>query len=180
MTPKKIVQLVSLVTYANVNPQGEDLNFNLDRSITEYCYGCEFIIQPPGDIAGSLQVNFSNAIKWFNHLKKKEAKQVRLHYRTSSQFGIPDYITVAFVGGGSHWFIEVLYGETSDLYSSGQRSTSQPWKTQFIRMKRGLEFLEDSSTSLDEARDRLNQILENLISFSSKFEYMQHWAENFR
>lgn len=180
MITKEITQLTSLVTYANVILQGGVLDFDLERSITEYCHGCEFIMQPPEQIAGSMRVNFTNPIKWFNHLKDKEAKQVKLHYRTSYQFGIPDHITVAFVGGGSHWFIEVMYRERSDLYSSGQRGTNQPWKTQFIRLQRGLELIEDSSTSVDEGRDRLNKVLENLVSFCSKFEYTQHWAENFR
>lgn len=180
MPTKEITQLVSLITYANVHLQGEELNFDLERSITEYCLGCEFVMQPPGEIAGSMRVNFSNPIKWFNYLKDKEAKRVRLHYRASNQFGLPDHITVAFVGGGSQWFIEVIYREVSDLYSSGHQGTSQPWKTQFIRMKRGLESFEDSSTSVDEARNRLDRVLENLVSFSSKFEYTQHWAENFR
>ena len=107
-------------------------------------------------------------------------KRVKLHYRTANQFGLPDYITTAFVRGGSRWFIEVLYEDKSDFYSSGQCDTSKPWKTQFILLGRNSVSFEDSLTTVSDARDRLNEVLKNLIAFASKFEYTQHWAENFK
>jgi hypothetical protein len=180
MTTKEITRLVSLVTYANVSLQNIELDFDFEHSIIEYCYGSKFILQPPDGIAGASQVIASNANDWFTYLKKNEAKRVRLHYKTSNQFGIPDHITVAFIGGGSYWYIEVVYGEKSDLYSGGQRGESEPWKTYFILLKRDLENIEDSSTSVREARVRLSDVLENLIAFSSRFEYTIHWAENFK
>ena len=33
---------------------------------------------------------------------------------------------------------------------------------------------------MSDARERLNEVLENLIAFTSRFEYTQHWAENFK
>jgi hypothetical protein len=178
MPTREIIQLVSLATYANVKLQGGDVD--LEQSITEYCYNLEFIKQPPEGIASKPQVIASSADDWFIYLKVSDVKRVKLHYRIANQFGLPDHITTAFVGGGSQWFIEVLYENKSDLYSSGQRDISKPWKTQFILLERDLDSFEDSLISVRDARDRLNEVLENLVSFSSKFEYTQNWAENFK
>lgn len=176
---KQISQLVALVTYANVSLQRMELDFDLERSISHYCYRLEFIKQLPVGIVGSKVVIASDASNWFAYLKERDAKRVRLHYKSSTHPDLPDHISVAFAGGGSHWFVEVQYEEKSHLYSSELISgTHSSLKKPIVLLERDLDYLEDSS-SVSDAREKLGQVLNNLISFAQRFENTQHWAKNF-
>ena len=98
----ELEKLVALVTCANVHLQDSETKFNLEKTITEYCSGMEFIEEPREGIAGSTIIIAPDASKWFTRLKEGNAKKVRLYYRPSAMKDIPEHIRAAFVGGGSN------------------------------------------------------------------------------
>jgi hypothetical protein len=179
---KKLAQLVALVTYANVSLQGYDLD--VDPYVTEYCYGVEFVQRPPREIAGAARIIASGAIKWYDYIGGRDAKCVRLHYRSSSSTGLPDYISEAFTGGGSDWLVEVQFPEKSQLYLRGcvpiPGSIQNPWKTPFVQLGSDLNHLEDFAPSVSNSRIQFGEVLDNLIEFTERFEHTKHWSKNFQ
>ena len=87
------------------------------------------------------------------------------------QVGIPDHISVAFVGGGGRWLIEVQYDDKSELYGSAVEN-------QWVLIERDSKPLDDLS-QVGEARERLDGILQKISAFADKFEHTQHWAKIF-
>ncbi|TFG06449.1 hypothetical protein EU522_01610 [Candidatus Thorarchaeota archaeon] len=178
---KKITQLVALVTYANVSLQRHD--FDLEPYIAEYCYGIELVYRPAREIAGTTQIIAPDATKWYDYIIGQDAKRVKLRHQSSSSTELPDYITEAFTGGGSDWFIEVQFPEKSELYLHGwvpEGGTVQnPWKTPLVQLGSDLVPLEDLAPSCEESRNRLGEVLDRLIEFASQFEHSKHWVANF-
>ncbi|MHA1930140.1 MAG: hypothetical protein ACTSV2_16335, partial [Candidatus Thorarchaeota archaeon] len=106
---KELMMLTSLVTTVNIHLQEKEKQFNLVRTLADYCHGMEFIEEPITDIAGSTKVIASNVMSWFTYLKEQGAKGAKLHYVDSPRSELPDHISVAFRGGGSGWIIEIQY-----------------------------------------------------------------------
>ncbi|MGY5876105.1 MAG: hypothetical protein RTU30_10190 [Candidatus Thorarchaeota archaeon] len=178
MTFRTLEQLVPLVTYANVIIQGRELDFDIERLSSKYCYKLEFIEEPLEDVAGSTRVIAPDAFSWFSYLKDQDADRVKLQYQPSSHPDLPDHIAAAFVGGGSSWFVEVQLGDASHIYTEMSLGT-QPNKTAFTRLRGDFDHLEDS-LSISSARDRLDKVLQGLIEFTEEFEVTQHWSEIFK
>jgi hypothetical protein len=171
------MQLVPLVTYANVILQGRDPDFDIERACTEYCHKLEFIEEPLEDMAGTTRVIAPDAFTWFRNLKDQGADRVKLQYQPSSLPELPDHITAAFVGGGSIWYVEVQLDDASHIYIEREQGT-KPNKIALTRIHQDFDHLEDSS-SVSMAKDRLDKVLHSLIVFTGKFEFTQHWSENF-
>jgi hypothetical protein len=173
-----IVRNVALVTYGNLFLQGKDTEFDIDILVAHNCYGIDFVNPPIEGIAGSSKVLASDTSKWFSFLKNHGAKKLKLFYRNAEQFDLPDHISTAFVGGGSQWFIEVQYDNTSDLYLSDWTSTeSMPGKTHYLCFNRGIKHLAHHSLSVKESREKLRTILRELSQFAS--EHVKSWVSNF-
>ncbi len=177
----KFEQVVSLVTYGNLYLQNKSFEFDFENLVTQHCHGLDFIDRPIEGIAVSTKVIASDAYKWFEYLKGRDAKRIKLHYRSSSQTELPDHICSAFVGGGSQWFVEVQYEEKSHLYLSGwvPSEGSVSHKTHCVLLERDLDHLEDLAPSVSASRKQIEKALRDLSEFAGRFDNTQNWAENF-
>jgi hypothetical protein len=180
---RKLTQVVALVTYGNLHLQNRSDEFNLDRMIADNCYRIDFIDRPTDEIAGSAKVIAQDVERWFKYLKKNDAVKLRLHYHTASISDMPDHISTAFVGGGSHWLIEVQFENHSDLYLS-EWIPSDDWqldtrKTHYVRFETSIPHLEEILTPVDQARKELGDLLRDLSEFAAKFEHSASWADYF-
>lgn len=180
---KNIARNVALVTYGNLFLQGKGAEFDIDTLITHNCYGLDFVDPPIEGIAGSIKVLASDTNKWFSYLKDQGAKKLKLFFKNSEQSDLPDHISSAFVGGGSHWFIEVQFISTSDLYLSewipSDGSGIDRRKTHYLRFNRDMTHLDDPSLSVSESREKLDTVLRELSDFAGEFEHVKTWVSNF-
>jgi len=183
MMSKDIARNVALVTYGNLFLQGKGAEFDIDTLITHNCYGLDFVDPPIEGIAGSSKILASDTSKWFSYLKDQGAKKLKLYFKKSEQSDLPDHISSAFVGGGSHWFIEVQFDSTSDLYLSEWIPSgdigNDTRKTHYLRFNRDLTPIDDTSLSVSEAREKLRAVLQELSDFVGGFEHTKHWMGNF-
>ncbi|TFG30097.1 hypothetical protein EU528_08745 [Candidatus Thorarchaeota archaeon] len=180
---QKVEQAVALVTFGNLYLQGRGNDFDLDKLVAHNCYGRDFIDPPSEGIAGSAKVLAANTSKWFDYLKGQDAKQLKLYYKTSSRIDLPDHISTAFIGGGSQWLIEVQFDTSSDLYLSEWYPSKEigldTRKTHCVRITRDMTHINHVSESVKESRENLKQVLQELVSFAGKYDYSQHWVDNF-
>ena len=180
---KNIARNVALVTYGNLFLQGRGSDFDIEKLVTNNCYSLDFVTPPIDGIVGSSKVLASDTNKWYKYLKDQGAKRLKLYHKESENIHLPDHISVAFVGGGSHWFIEVQFDSTSDLYLSGWTPSEEmgkgSGKTHYIRFNHDMTHLDDPSLSVIEAREKLRTVLRELADFSREFEHVKHWANNF-
>ena len=172
-----IQRLVALATYANVTLNGMKESFDLEQLLAHNCYSMEFIERPPMNIPGSSKKIASDAGAWISTLLDSEAKGVLLLFMDTKQHGLPDHITSAFVGGGSHWMVIVKYHDTNHLYSFEGRNSGS-LKDQFVLLDR--EFPNQTSTStVADSRIRIDNVLESLVDFARSHEHSSHWAAIF-
>lgn len=179
----KPTQITALATYGNLYLQNRSDEFDLGKLITDNCYRIDFIDKPTDEIAGSARVIAQNVEKWFAYLKKNNALKLKLHYHTASISDMPDHISTAFVGGGSHWLIEVQFENQSDLYLS-EWTPSDEWqldtrKTHYVRFESSIPYLEDVVTQLEQSRKGLRDLLKDLSEFAGKFQHSASWADYF-
>jgi hypothetical protein len=180
---QKFIQLVALVTYGNLCLQNRNTDFKLDKLITDNCYRIDFIDNPTTEIAGSVRVLATDVSKWYRYLQNKNAVRLKLHYHTASHSDLPDHVSAAFVGGGSHWLIEVQYENNSEIYLS-EWIPSEEWqldtrKTHYVRIETSTPHLEDVIIPIEKARKNLDDVLHELVKFAGKFEYSKNWADYF-
>lgn len=180
---RKLTQLVALVTYGNLHLQNRSDEFNLDRLITSNCYSIDFIDKPTEEIAGSAKVIAQNVENWFRYLKENSALKLKLHHHTASISGMPDHVSAAFVGGGSHWFVEVQFQNQSDLYLRGWEASDE-WrldtrKTHYVRFETSTPHLKDVVIPVKQARKELDNLLKELSDFAGEFEYSANWSDYF-
>ncbi len=178
-----IARNVALVTYGNLFLQDRGNDFDIEKLVTDNCYNLDFVEPPIESIAGSSKVLASDANKWYKYLKDQGTKKLKLFYRTSPETDLPDHISAAFVGGGSHWFIEVQFDSTSDLYLSGWMPSEymgfNKRRTHYLRFNHDMIHLDDISLSVSESREKLGSVLQELAEFAGKFDYTKHWVGNF-
>ncbi len=180
---QRLAMIVALVTYGNLFLQDRVNDFNIDRLVTDNCYSLDFVEPPIEGITGSSKVLASDANKWFKYLKDQDAKKLKLFFKTSEQIDLPDHISTTFVGGGSHWFIEVQFDSTSDLYLSEWSPSDDIGidrrKTHYLRFNRDMTHIDDPSFSVSKSREKLSNVLHELIEFTGKFDYTKNWVDNF-
>jgi hypothetical protein len=181
---QNLVEAVALVTYGNLYLQDRTSEFDFDKMVAEHCYRRDFMDFPFEGIAGSNKVLATNANKWFKYLNDKGAKRLKLFYKKSNQIDLPDHISTAFDGGGSQWIIEAQFETTSDLYLTEWYPSTKfkldTRKTHVVRFNRDTIHLDDISEPVRIAREKLSKKLQQLSEFASKYDYSQHWVENFK
>ncbi len=179
----ELERYVALVTSANVYLNSDEKKYNLDRTITEYCHGVEFIENPLPGIPGSIMTIASDVMKWFNHLRNDGSERVRLHYNPSTRDDIPQNIKTEIIANSSSWLFETQYGDSSRLYINvvnlQKLGISQLWKTYFVLLKGACKNLDDTSLSVNESIEHLDSILTMLCNFADRFEHTKHWVDNF-
>jgi hypothetical protein len=180
---QKLEQIIALVTYGNLYLQGRGMDFDIDKLVTHNCYGLDFLDPPIEGIAGSTKILASDANKWFIYLKGQNTRKLKLHYQSTSQIDLPDPISAAFLGGGSHWLVEVQFDSSSDLYLSewvpSEDIKLDTRKIHYVRLERDVTHLRDSTLSVGKSREKLRDVLQELSEFAGKFDHSKHWAVNF-
>jgi len=178
-----IARNVAMVTYGNLFLQDCGNDFDIDRLVTDNCYNLDFVDPPIENIAGSSKVLATDANKWYKYLKDNGAMKLKLFYKPSEHADLPDHISTAFVGGGSHWFIEVQFDSTSDLYLSGWMPSEDMGfnkrRTHYLRINHEMKHLDDPSLSVDESRENLSTVLRELSEFVNEFDHTKPWLSHF-
>lgn len=172
-----IRRIVALVTYANASITGKDNGLDIKRLLSHHCYRMEFVENSPRDIPGYSKKISPDPAKWISSLVESNAHKVILHFAEMNQYGLPDHITAAFVGGGSQWFIEVKYEGGSHLFLY-QENGSGGLKDQLILLDR--EFMNQIPTpTVEDSRRQLSRVLASLIDLAKAHEQANHWASIF-
>jgi len=174
---REIKQLVALATYANARLNTLHLGIDFDFYATQNCHGLDFIKQRVIDIPGAISILAANASDWFTYLRNTGAKRVRIHYEPTTDSEFPDHISAAFVGGGSHWLLEVQFEEESHLYM--RQTEPGVFKDHFVLLEEKWGKVESKYSSVEDSRKRLNRVLKQISDFASKFDYTKHWQDNF-
>ncbi len=172
-----IQRLVALVTYANVTLNGMSESLEIDRLLAHNCYRMEFVEKTPMNIPGFSKKIATDPGDWISFLKGSKAKRVLLHFVEMDQYGLPDHITSAFVGGGSQWLIEVEYDDANQVYSFEERN-SGTLKDQFILLNRDYAY-QGPSPTVESTRLQIGNVLKALADFAESHEQSSPWASNF-
>ncbi|MGN6401548.1 MAG: hypothetical protein ACTHMD_13915 [Flavisolibacter sp.] len=125
-----IAQLISLISYGNdylINGNNTT-EYYPNNTTFQYCNKVSFVISTQSIWSLSkkeIEVG-KNPLEWFNYLKGKKCKGLKLYHRhTKDQSRIKDYMLAGFVGGGGDWFIETLYEKHSDFWYAHWEVTNQ-------------------------------------------------------
>ncbi|MBN2231062.1 MAG: hypothetical protein JW779_15870 [Candidatus Thorarchaeota archaeon] len=184
MMSMDIARNVALVTYGNLFLQGRDSQFDIETLVTHNCYRLDFVEPTIAGVAGSVRTLASDAYKWFKYLKDNGVKVLKLHFETNLESDLPDHISAAFIGGGSNWFIEAQSDHSSALYLCGWIPTESGGydlrKTHYLHLNSETHHLDNLVSSVNESREELSSILQELSEFAGRFDYSKHWSENFK
>ena len=178
----EISQIVSLVLHANAYLQGHKISFDLNHSLAQICHSIEFITMPEVTSFENHSIIASSPNEWFTLLKAQSVERLNLLYASRNQHGLSDRIEVAFAGGGGRWVIEAVKGNVCDLWESiwntGKMRGNRLWKVYYYLLSRDWP-AQSESIPLSKARSRIQNALDDIISFAQKNEITEYWVEDF-
>lgn len=179
----EIAQVVALTTYANTYLSGRSLSFTLNHVSATFCKRIEFIEIPMKSKFEDHAVIADSPNAWFDYLKRTRSERVRLHYAHSKEQDIADHIGAAFAGGGGRWLIEVMHGETSDIWEPLWRVTKgtgdRIWEVYYVLLARDWNPIDQASLSIEAARTQLYQALTDITAFAENHEDTLDWSKVF-
>ncbi len=179
---RELERYVALTIYANTSIRGRSSGFDLDRLVADRLYSIEFLDSLPEGVVGAPRVIATSAEAWVKGLAEDRAESVVLHRRPANNLGLAEHIRVAFRGGGKAWLLEVVMGDSSDVYSDEPdlEGTGYPSaKTRFTRLQKQVTPLTGTYPNVSAARETLDLTLRDLSSFASCHEHAIHWVDNF-
>lgn len=119
-----------------------------------------------------------NPIEWFELLKNKGCKKLRLFYQSEKE---DDHKLAGFVGGGGNYFIECVYSNYSDFWISNwnhdENLEDKPWKVTYVKAV-SKQPTRNQQFDLTKIRAELKHILEQITEFAFK-ETSENWGEIF-
>lgn len=122
-----ILRSLALVTVGNAALAGRDVSgFYPGDSLFQYSASLDFMT--PRE-KGPLAHVASGPVDWFEKLKKRECRGLRLHnspMKQNQKLGhIDERLLVGMVGGGPRWLVETVYPERSELWEGFDRIGDQ-------------------------------------------------------
>lgn len=129
-----ILRSLAMVAVGNAALAGRDVKgFGPNDPLFRYTAALDFMT--PGD-ADQLKRAAASPTGWFEKLRRRECKGLRLHNAPMAQkqrLGhIEERMLVGFVGGGPRWLIETVYGDHSELWEGFDRIGDQKAPNQKI------------------------------------------------
>ena len=122
-----ILRALALTAVGNAALSGRDVaGFYPNDPIFRFSASLDFMT--PRD-AGALRHVAQGATDWFDKLKKRHCRGLRLHnapMQQNKKLGhIDERLLVGMVGGGPRWLIEAVYGDHSELWEGFDRVGDQ-------------------------------------------------------
>lgn len=119
-----------------------------------------------------------NPMEWFEYLKSKDCKKLRLYYHTVKE---EDHKMVGFVGGGGNWYIETIYSTHSDFWVSRWHYDAQliekPWQVTYGKAIENRPTINQQLDSI-QTKGHLKTCLEKITDFAYK-ETTENWGKLF-
>lgn len=176
-----LAQIIAITSFGNEYLKNGNLtNFFPQNSTFQHCDFVDFREMRKKNIFSSKKefIVSENPIEWFEHLKSKGCKKLRLFYQTVKQ---DDHKMAGFVGGGGNWFIETIYENQSDLWISrwnhDKNLTEKPWQVTYGKAYENRPII-NQQLDLTETRSNLKNTLEKITEFAFK-EATENWGNIF-
>ena len=186
----EVAQLIALTCYGNASINGIEAPQHFrDNSTCQHCESIQFFKRTKLSY-GSIERMFYGRLKkvrvskspdhWFAYLHKKRVKYIKLFHQGSINPRFPDRTSVAFVGGGGRWTMELVKSngksehwvpswELGDRDSPSKRS----WRVNYI-LRKEIDTAHRTAHSIDEARTDFRGALLAILDFSQR-----HTTETF-
>jgi hypothetical protein len=181
-----LAQLIALVSYGNAYLNGAYVpqNFYPDNSTFKFCNAVTFV-----EVKKFLQVTETEFAvdpnEWFSRLKGLGCRRLSLRYTPTPNPQLPDYLSVAFVGGGGKWHIAAIFSNSADRWLSRWQVTDQNapdnriWKVDYGRVSKNEPLPELSDGELSSCKDRFERVLKQIEAFAVGHN-LEHFAKCFQ
>jgi hypothetical protein len=136
-----MAQIVALTCYGNAHLSGHSLDpFFPANSTCQFCERVTFALLRKRFLVGGHREKEIAATpdQWFRSLKSRRAAGLRLIRTPDNRPDFPDRTSVAFVGGGGTWWIEVLLPDNNEFWaarwSAGDRDApdQKVWRVTYL------------------------------------------------
>ena len=176
-----LAQIIAITSFGNDYLKNGKLNaFYPQNSTFQHCNFVDFreMTKKDGTSTEKETTVSKNPIKWFDYLKSKSCKKLRLFYQTDEE---NDHMMAGFVGGGGNWLIETIYSNHSDLWMSrwshNPKLTEKPWQVTYGKAIENCPII-NQQFDIIETRKNLKSSLEKIADFAYK-ETTENWGKIF-
>jgi len=111
----EIAQITALVGYGNAFLQGKSVSFDKNHPAGFHYFNIRFVEKLPEDLLARKTILADDPNLWFKYLKDKNVSRLYLSFQPSTDLGLEDHISSAFVGGGSQWTIIAEKGDKCEI-----------------------------------------------------------------
>lgn len=168
-----IAQLLSLAAHGNHYLAGcLDDSYYPDNSTFKYCKFVKFMdLQRSGTRLYEREYA-GDPNSWFKKLKEAGVVQLRVRYISTNKEQVSDRLSVAFVGGGGRWLIEVVKPTNSDFWEAswavGDRDDPQRniWHVKYGRILRDARQPEPPVPLVKDVKQQLQEALKRISVFA--------------
>tara|TARA_R110002096_G_scaffold57133_1_gene145162 strand:+ start:2684 stop:3493 length:810 start_codon:yes stop_codon:yes gene_type:complete len=176
-----LAQIIAITSFGNEYlKNGKLTDFYPQNTTFQHCDFVDFREMKKKNIFSSKkEITVSkNPIEWFEYLKSKNCKKLRLFYQTVKE---DDHKMAGFVGGGGNWFIETIYSTHSDFWISrwnhDKNLTEKPWQVTYGKAIEKRPII-NQQFDITQTRENLKTCLENITEFAY-IETTENWGKIF-
>lgn len=176
-----LAQIITITSFGNEYlKNGKLTDFYPQNSTFQHCDYVDFKEMKKKNIFSSKKeiIVSKNPIEWFEYLKSKDCKKLRLFYQTVKE---DDHKMAGFVGGGGNWFVETIYSTHSDFWISrwnhDKNLTEKPWQVTYGKAIEKRPVI-NQQLDLIQTRENLKTCLEKITEFAYK-ETTENWGKIF-
>ena len=175
-----IAQVVVLVCAGNAMLKGRDVSgLWPNADVFKFTKECRFLA-PPLDGPFSLSRDYvaDNPTEWLaKQTRGSNGFRLRMeHRRFDRPMGGQDQerMTAGFVGGGPHWYVEVMRPHGSDLWEAQDRVSNKDdpdhriWSTTYLRTSSHVVLPPPNQPPIPEVSKRLLNALEEIHAFANE------------
>ena len=176
-----LAQIIAITSFGNEYlKNGKLTDFYPQNSSFQHCDFVDFREMKKKNIFSSKKeiIVSKNPTEWFEYLKLKNCKKLRLYYQTVKK---DDHKMAGFVGGGGNWFIETIYPTHSDFWISrwnyDKNLTEKPWQVTYGKAI-GNRPIINQQFDITQTRKNLKSSLEKITDFAYQ-ETTDNWGKIF-
>jgi len=180
MTMKdEIAQIMALVGYGNAFLQGIQVSFDKNHPAGFHYFNIRFVEKLPENLLARKTILADNPNLWFKYLKDNNINRLYLSFQTSTDLGLEDHISSAFVGGGSQWNIIAEKGDKYDIWQTKWQMEFGDLKVYYFQALKDINLPKIAKTTVDQAKLYLREILKDMVAFTVKSE-LDNWEKVFQ
>ncbi len=176
-----LVQIITITSFGNeFLKNGKLTDFYPKNSSFQFCYSVDFREKKKKIFFSSKKkiITAQNPLDWFEKLKNDGCIKLRLYHQTDKE---NDYQLAGFIGGGGNWFIETVYSQHSDFWSSNwnhdKNLPEKPWQVTYGKAVEK-QTIQNQQFDLKTTSNELESILERITDFAFK-ETTENWGDIF-